>query len=262
MYADLDKSQQATLLVSWCWLRFFWRSTHIRAPKLPLHALLCGSPLDSHDHPNIGTPRQGPRSHWSLHLLLARSQYQLTDWTLLPSASLNHVSMCSQSCANQTHLLDTNCCWQYYDVLSYVFIMVSCYRWSGSHPGFMLRFWPYLTPHFLFVLGKNVQKIFQFRRMDRKRTLLMTPHEILKDWNMSLAMGNKLFIEKGVSVAVRYNTYIYIYIYIYIFINKKNRCMLRTDQFLRMLKIQHATLLFVSFSYISMHIVFVPGRVH
>ena len=29
---------------------------------------------------------------------------------------------------------------------------------------------------------------------------------------MSLAMGNKLFIEKGVSVAVRY---IYIYIYIY-----------------------------------------------
>ena len=29
--------------------------------------------------------------------------------------------------------------------------------------------------------------------------------------------------------------------------------MLRTDQFLRMLKIQHATLLFVSFSYISMH---------
>ena len=32
---------------------------------------------------------------------------------------------------------------------------------------------------------------------------------------MSLAMGNKLFIEKGVSVAVRYNIYIYIYIYIY-----------------------------------------------
>ena len=114
---------------------------------------------DSHDHPNIGTPRQGPRSHWSLHLLLARSQYQLTDWTLLPSAALNHVSMCSQSCANQTHL-DTSCCWQYYDVLSYVFIMVSCYRWSGSHPGFMLRFWPYLTPHFLFVLGKNCPKDF------------------------------------------------------------------------------------------------------
>ena len=67
---------------------------------------------------------------------------------------------------------------------------------------------------------------------------------------MSLAIGNKLFIEKGVSVAVRYNIYI----------NKKNRCMLRTDQFLRMLKMQHATLLFVSFSYISMHIVFV--RVH
>ena len=141
------------------WLRFFWRSTHIRAPKLPLHALLCGSPLDSHDHPNIGTPRQGPRSHWSLHLLLARSQYQLTDWTLLPSAALNHVSKCSQSCANQTHL-DTSCCWQYYDVLSYVFIMVSCYRWSGNHPGFMLRFWPYLTPHFLFVLGKNCPKDF------------------------------------------------------------------------------------------------------
>ena len=74
---------------------------------------------------------------------------------------------------------------------------------------------------------------------------------------MSLAMGNKLFIEKDVSVAVRY-----IYIYIYIYINKKNRCMLRTDHFLRMLKIQHATLLFVSFSNISMHIVFVPGRVH
>ena len=55
----------------------------------------------------------------------------------------------------------------------------------------------------------------------------MTPHEILKDWNMSLAMGNKLFIDKSVSVAVIYNIYIYIiYIYIYIyrliFINKKN----------------------------------------
>ena len=140
MYAALDQSQLATLLVSWCWLRFFWRSTHIRAPKLPLYALLCGSPLDSHDHPNIGTPRQGPRSHWSLHLLLALSRYRLTDWTLLPSTAFNHVSMCSQSCANQTHL-DTSCCWQYYNVLSHVFIMVSRYRWSRSHPGFMLRFW-------------------------------------------------------------------------------------------------------------------------
>ena len=76
---------------------------------------------------------------------------------------------------------------------------------------------------------------------------------------MSLAMGNKLFIEK---VCPWLLDIIHIYIYIYIYINKKNRCMLRTDQFLRMLKIQHATLLFVSFSYISMHIVFVPGRVH
>ena len=37
---------------------------------------------------------------------------------------------------------------------------------------------------------------------------------------MSLAMGNKLFIDKSVSVAVLYN--IYIYIYRLIFINKKN----------------------------------------
>ena len=44
--------------------------------------------------------------------------------------------------------------------------------------------------------------------MDRKGTLLMAPHEILKDWNMSLAMGNKLFIDKSVSVAVIYNIYI------------------------------------------------------
>ena len=78
-------------------------------------------------HTIIGTPRQGPRSHWSLHLLLARSRYRLTDWTLLPSSPFNHVSMCSQSCANQTHL-DTSCCWQYYDVLFHVFIMVSLYR--------------------------------------------------------------------------------------------------------------------------------------
>ena len=42
--------------------------------------------------------------------------------------------------------------------------------------------------------------------------------------------------------------YIYIYIYIYIFINKKNRCMLHADQFLKLLKIQQAALLFVSFS--------------
>ena len=99
---------------------------HIFVP-LSYHALLCRSPLDSHDHPNIGTPRQGPRSHWSLHLLLARSRYRLTDWTLPPSTAFNHLSMCSQSCANQTHL-DTSCCWQYYDVLSHVFIMVSRYR--------------------------------------------------------------------------------------------------------------------------------------
>ena len=42
----------------------------------------------------------------------------------------------------------------------------------------------------------------------------MTTHEILKDCSMSLAMGNKLFIDKSVSVAVIYNIYIYIYIYI------------------------------------------------
>ena len=56
---------------------------------------------------------------------------------------------------------------------------------------------------------------------------------------MSLAMGNKLFIDKRVC---SWQLYIYIYIYIYIFINKKNRCMLRADQFLQ------AALLFVSFS--------------
>ena len=38
-----------------------------------------------------------------------------------------------------------------------------------------------------------------------------------------------------------------IFIYIYVYISKKNKCMLSTDQFLRLLKIQHATLLFVSF---------------
>ena len=37
----------------------------------------------------------------------------------------------------------------------------------------------------------------------------------------------------------------------YVYINKKNKCMLSTDQFLRLLKIQHATLLFVSFCSIS-----------
>ena len=47
-------------------------------------------------------------------------------------------------------------------------------------------------------------------------------------------------------MVVIYN--IYIYIYIYIFINKKNRCMLRADQFLRLLKIQQAALSVVSFS--------------
>ena len=60
---------------------------------------------------------------------------------------------------------------------------------------------------------------------------------------MSLAMGNKLFIDKRVCP-----WQLYIYIYIYIFINKKNRCMLRADQFLKLLKIQQAALLFVSFS--------------
>ena len=62
---------------------------------------------------------------------------------------------------------------------------------------------------------------------------------------MSLAMGNKLFTDKRVC---SWQLYIYIYIYIYIFINKKNRCMLLADQFLRLLKIQQAALLFVSFS--------------
>ena len=38
-----------------------------------------------------------------------------------------------------------------------------------------------------------------------------------------------------------------IFIYIYVYISKKNKCMLSTNQFLRLLKIQHATLLFVSF---------------
>ena len=125
-------------------LRCFWRSTeskqtqhdnsksaclpsHIRAHNLPLHAILCGSPLDSNDHPNIGTPRKGPRSHRSLHLLLVHLRYRLTDWTLLPPAAFNHVSMCSQLCTNQTHV-DTSCCWQHHDVLSCVFIMVSPYR--------------------------------------------------------------------------------------------------------------------------------------
>ena len=60
---------------------------------------------------------------------------------------------------------------------------------------------------------------------------------------MSLAMGNKLFTDKRVC-----SWQLYIYIYIYIFINKKNRCMLLADQFLRLLKIQQAALLFVSFS--------------
>ena len=58
---------------------------------------------------------------------------------------------------------------------------------------------------------------------------------------MSLAMGNKLFTDKRVCSWQ-------LYVYIYIFINKKNICMLRADQFLRLLKIQQAALLFVSFS--------------
>ena len=58
---------------------------------------------------------------------------------------------------------------------------------------------------------------------------------------MSLAMGNKLFTDKRVCSWQ-------LYVYIYIFISKKNICMLRADQFLRLLKIQQAALLFVSFS--------------
>ena len=202
MYAALDQSQQATLLVSWCWLRFFWRSTHIRAPKLPLYALLCGSPLDSHDHPNIGTPRQGPRSHWSLHLLLALSRYRLTDWTLLPSTAFNHVSMCSQSCANQTHL-NTSCCWQYYDVLSHVFLMVSRYRWSGSHPGFMLRFW---RDHRL-----PVRKLASFHNWtsqgcNRKRVRAGHTHTGIICWNIcrwALRIVLKAIFNSALSVCVR-----------------------------------------------------------
>ena len=63
---------------------------------------------------------------------------------------------------------------------------------------------------------------------------------------MSLAMGNKLFIDKSVSVAVIYNIYIYIKlvstqhasIFFFLFINiniykqeKYNRCIPRADQF-------------------------------
>ena len=89
---------------------------HYFADRPSIHTIIPTLALPDKAHDLIG--------HYTYYSL---SRYRLTDWTLLPSTAFNHVSMCSQSCANQTHL-DTSCCWQCYNVLSHVFIMVSRYR--------------------------------------------------------------------------------------------------------------------------------------